>query len=149
MTKPVILTCILVLLAVTAVCPARASNKTVITLLTHENSLINELGIIRDFNLSHPDIQVNIISIGIDSTDAQFSSFLDYFLSDPSRIDVMLIDIIRPAEFALLDWAAPLDVYVSDDYISDFLTAPLQACKYRDSLYALPVYINGGLLYYC
>ncbi len=128
--------------------PAGAKRPVVITLMMHEVAVKNEIQLIREFNLTHPNIQVNVISIGVDSTDAQFENFIDYFMLNPSQVDLMFIDIIRPAEYALLDWAAPLDVFANENYLADFLEAPLEACRYQGRLYALPVFINGGLLFY-
>jgi multiple sugar transport system substrate-binding protein len=61
------------------------------------------------------------------------------------------MDVVWIGQFALSNWLEPLNAHVGD---SGFLIKPFfkkiidQVDTYHDSLYALPVYVDGGLLYY-
>ena len=65
--------------------------------------------------------------------------------------DVFLMDVVWIGQFVASGWLEPLDPYVSKD---SFSTAPFfqkvltLADIYHDTLFALPVYVDGGLLYY-
>ena len=65
--------------------------------------------------------------------------------------DVFLMDVVWIGQFALSGWLEPLDAHMHTD---NFSVGPFfrgiveQADTYHDSLYALPVYVDGGLLYY-
>jgi multiple sugar transport system substrate-binding protein len=64
--------------------------------------------------------------------------------------DVFLMDVVWIGQFGLSGWLEPLDRYMQT---SGFTTEPffqkvIRVDIYDDSLYALPVYVDGGLLYY-
>lgn len=65
--------------------------------------------------------------------------------------DVFLMDVIWIPQFVQSGWLQPLDDYLakSDVTPDDFLTRVVSlADKYDGHLMALPVYVDGGLLYY-
>lgn len=67
--------------------------------------------------------------------------------SDP---DVFLMDVAWIAQFAFSDWLEPLSNYAQGERIAEpfFKKIVELADKYRGDLIALPVYVDGGLLYY-
>ncbi len=65
-----------------------------------------------------------------------------------TRLDVFVMDVIWPAEFASAGWALPLDRYLGAAERQKFLAAPLSANEYRGQLFGLPLFIDAGLLYY-
>ena len=65
--------------------------------------------------------------------------------------DVFLMDVVWIGQFALSHWLEPLTTYMTHDTITMepfFQRIIGQVDRYHDSLYALPVYVDGGLLYY-
>ncbi|UCF69680.1 MAG: ABC transporter substrate-binding protein [candidate division WOR-3 bacterium] len=65
--------------------------------------------------------------------------------------DVFLMDVIWVGQFAASDWLQPLDSMVAtgDVNLADFFEPIVnQVDTYQDSLYALPVYNDCGLLYF-
>ncbi len=65
--------------------------------------------------------------------------------------DVFLMDVVWTGQFMASGWLEPLDSYISEDdfTIEPFFEAVIDlADRYDDTLYALPVYVDGGLLYY-
>jgi multiple sugar transport system substrate-binding protein len=65
--------------------------------------------------------------------------------------DVFLMDVVWIGQFVASDWLEPLDSYISKDNFSTepyFRSVVDLVDKYGDTLFALPVYVDGGLLYY-
>jgi multiple sugar transport system substrate-binding protein len=65
--------------------------------------------------------------------------------------DVFLMDVIWIGQFARSGWLEPLDSYIREN---EFSTKPFfqgivtLVDRYNGQLFALPVYVDGGLLYY-
>lgn len=71
--------------------------------------------------------------------------------SQQNNPDVFLMDVVWIGQFVASDWLEPLDNYISMDRFSlePFFARVIDfADKYDKKLYALPVYVDGGLLYY-
>jgi multiple sugar transport system substrate-binding protein len=65
--------------------------------------------------------------------------------------DVFLMDVGWQAQFAASDWLEPLDNYVEKGLLQVepfFKRVVDEADRYHGALIALPVYVDGGLLYY-
>lgn len=65
--------------------------------------------------------------------------------------DVFLMDVIWIGQFAASGWLQPLDTFTQHDAFptAAFFQRVLNSVdRYKDRLYALPVYVDGGLLYY-
>jgi multiple sugar transport system substrate-binding protein len=65
-----------------------------------------------------------------------------------AHVDVIFVDVIWPAEFAAAGWLAQLDALFPDAERSRFLPAPILAAGYGGHIYAVPVFIDAGILYY-
>jgi len=66
---------------------------------------------------------------------------------DPS-VDVFLMDVIWPAEFAAAGWALAIDEQFPPSEQDKFLTGPIQAGTYQGHIYGVPSRIDSGMLYY-
>jgi trehalose/maltose transport system substrate-binding protein len=66
---------------------------------------------------------------------------------DPD-VDVFLMDVIWPAEFASAGWALALDEYFPAGERADFFPAAISACTFRNRIYGVPFWTSAGLLYY-
>jgi multiple sugar transport system substrate-binding protein len=71
---------------------------------------------------------------------------------DPS-LDVMLIDVIRPAQFVAQGWLEPLDQFLGGDekrkeFLDGYLPGPVSADLIANELYALPATSDVQMLYY-
>ncbi len=66
---------------------------------------------------------------------------------DPS-MDVFLMDVIWPAEFAAAGWALPIDKQFPPSEQVKFLSGPIQAGIYQGHIYGVPSRIDSGMLYY-
>ena len=69
-----------------------------------------------------------------------------YFRSKSDRIDVFSVDQIWVPRFTR--WAVPLDKYFSETEKDKILKYALHSCYYKDSLYAIPLYLDIALMYY-
>jgi multiple sugar transport system substrate-binding protein len=65
-------------------------------------------------------------------------------------VDVLNLDVIWTPEFAAAGWILPLDDFLAEESLdcADFLPAGLACSRYRGKLFALPWYVDAGLLYY-
>lgn len=66
---------------------------------------------------------------------------------DPG-LDVFMMDVVWPQEFASAGWAEPLDRFFPKSERDDFFAGALAACTVRGGIYGVPFWTSGGLLYY-
>jgi multiple sugar transport system substrate-binding protein len=66
---------------------------------------------------------------------------------DP-ELDVFLMDVIWPAEFAAAGWALPLDRWFLPAEQKKFLAAGILANTYQGNIYGIPLFTDAGMLYY-
>ncbi|MDR3628659.1 MAG: extracellular solute-binding protein [Ignavibacteriaceae bacterium] len=69
-----------------------------------------------------------------------------YFRSKSDRIDVFSVDLIWVPRFAR--WAMPLDEYLPDSEKTQLLKYALKSCYYKDTLVAIPLYLDVAMMYY-
>jgi len=103
--------------------------------------------ILQIFKSEHPDIEL-IREIGPHSSTA-FHDLLTQKLKNKSEdVDVFLMDVIWPPEFAAAGWAMPLDDKFSPAEQKKFLEGTILANTYRGSIYGVPLFIDSGMLFY-
>jgi multiple sugar transport system substrate-binding protein len=100
-----------------------------------------------DFEKRNPGVKV-VKEIAPNSS-TQFHDLLTQKLKNgDTGLDVFLMDVIWPAEFASAGWALPLDRFFSGAEQSKFLDAPMAANRYRGQTFGVPLFVDAGLLYY-
>jgi multiple sugar transport system substrate-binding protein len=107
----------------------------------------NEL--IKQFELQS-GITVDLLRQPTD-TDMRRQGLMTSLKSRKSRPDVFLMDVAWLGQFAASDWLEPLDKYMQAAEIDPnafFEKVMKQADTYNGNLIALPVYVDGGVLYY-
>ncbi len=62
--------------------------------------------------------------------------------------DVLIMDVAWVGQLAYSDWLEPLEIYTNIDKSAFFQSVIEMADTFDDKLIALPVYVDGGLLYY-
>jgi multiple sugar transport system substrate-binding protein len=103
--------------------------------------------IYRIFREEYPDIKL-IKEVGPHSSTA-FHDLLTQKLKNKSKdVDVFLMDVIWPPEFAAAGWAMPLDDAFPVSEQEKFLDGPILANKYQGRIYGIPLFIDSGVLYY-
>ncbi len=96
------------------------------------------------FETANPDVRVRILPTPDDATQRHqlYVQWLNARVADP---DVLQLDVIWTAEFAAAGWIASLDRYHPDT--AAFFPAAMRAARWRDSVVALPWFVDVGMLY--
>lgn len=99
---------------------------------------------------ANPGVKVSL-EVGGATSDLH-QKYLNMVLSaKDTTLDVFLIDIIRPAQFAAAGWAEPLDAYLGNDreaFMSRYLPAYRDANIVNNQVIALPALADSLFLYY-
>lgn len=99
------------------------------------------------FEAEHPDLKIER-EIGPHSSTA-FHDLLTQKLKNKSTdVDVFLMDVIWPPEFAAAGWAMPLDNMFPPEEQEKFLSGTILANIYKGKIYGMPLFIDSGILYY-
>jgi len=103
-----------------------------------------------EYMAAHPGVKVTL-EVGAASSDLH-QKYLNMVLTakDPT-LDVFLIDIVRPAQFAAAGWAEPLDRYLGaerESFMSRFLPGYVAADTIGGHVIALPALADALFLYY-
>jgi len=112
-----------------------------------------DLKVLKMFEAENPGIKVNIVDIktnaGGVTTDERQDYLVKHLSSGSSDIDVFMGDVVWTADFAANGWVMPLSSYMTDEERSKFLKGPMDSCMAADGkYYCIPVYTDGGVLYY-
>jgi multiple sugar transport system substrate-binding protein len=108
--------------------------------------------LLEQFNAENPDI-VAALEVGGATSDVQQQYLNTVLTSRSSDIDIFLIDVCRPAQYAASGWAEPLNQFFESGeamlaYLEDFLPGPVEANLIDGTLYALPAFTDAQFLYY-
>jgi multiple sugar transport system substrate-binding protein len=99
------------------------------------------------FEAEYPDIIIER-EIGPHSS-SSFHDLLTQKLKNESvDVDVFLMDVIWPAEFAAAGWADSLDHDFPAEEREEFFTGAVSANTWNGSVYGVPLYVDSGILYY-
>ena len=103
--------------------------------------------LLKRFEDENPGIIVKVEALPA-STDEQHQFYVINLEGKSSDFDVLSMDVIWVPEFAKAGWLRDLSHLLSEDERSEFFPGPMQAVTYNGKLYAIPWYIDAGLLYY-
>ncbi len=103
--------------------------------------------IFRIFAEEHPEIKV-VTEIGPHSSTAFHDMLTQKLKNHSSDVDVFLMDVVWPSEFASAGWAMPLDGLFTKEEQKKYLPPVIDANQYRGKIYGLPLFIDSGMLYY-
>ncbi len=102
---------------------------------------------IEEFERNNPGVKVKE-EILPSNTNIQHQFYVTSLEARSSDFDVFLIDVIWTPEFSLAGWLEDLSDQLPAEERDQFFQAPIQADLYRGKLYAIPWYIDAGVLYY-
>jgi multiple sugar transport system substrate-binding protein len=75
-----------------------------------------------------------------------FVQWLNAWSADP---DILQLDVIWTPEFAAAGWIRPLDEFgIPAETLADFFDATLRANRWSGRLYAVPWFVDAGMLYW-
>jgi multiple sugar transport system substrate-binding protein len=103
-----------------------------------------------EYQKKNPNVKVDV-EVGGATSDAQQQYLSTVLSSKDSVLDVILIDVIRPAQWAAQGWAEPLDAYLGADkpkVLAQYLKAYVDADQVNGKLIALPYFADAQFLYY-
>lgn len=99
------------------------------------------------FTQEHPNITIER-EIAPHSSTAYHDLLTQKLKNQDSSMDLFLMDVIWPAEFAAAGWALGLDDHFSENERKQFLPATIEAGTYQGHIYGVPSRIDSGMLYY-
>jgi multiple sugar transport system substrate-binding protein len=102
------------------------------------------------FQERNPGIRAEV-EVGGATSDQQQQYLNTVLASRDSALDVMLIDVIRPAQWAAARWAEPLDAYLGaerDAVMARYLPAYREANIVGGRVMALPYFADAQFLYF-
>lgn len=102
------------------------------------------------YEAKNPNVKVTI-ETGGNTSEAQ-AQYLNTVMTakDPS-LDVMILDVIRPAQYAAAGWTVPFNEVISGDakaYMDRYLPAYAEANTVDGKVVALPAFADAMFLYY-
>jgi multiple sugar transport system substrate-binding protein len=124
------------------------SGKVVITFVTWKPNLPEIWQeVLRRFHAEHPGIKVRR-QIGPHSSTAFHDLLTQKLKNRSAEVDVFLMDVIWPPEFASAGWALALDERFSQEERGQFFPAGIAANTYEGKIYGVPLNIDTGMLFY-
>jgi multiple sugar transport system substrate-binding protein len=100
-----------------------------------------------EFERENPGIRVKDETLPA-TTDEQHQFYVINLEGKSADFDVLSMDVIWVPEFARAGWLRDLSGLVPEDERDDFFPGPMEAVAYEGGLYAVPWYIDAGVLYY-
>lgn len=82
------------------------------------------------------------------SSDEQHQFYVTSLEGRTPEFDVFALDVIWVPEFARAGWLRDLSHLHAQKEKQDFFPGPLEAVRFQGTIYALPWYIDAGVLYY-
>jgi multiple sugar transport system substrate-binding protein len=103
--------------------------------------------LLKKFEDNNPGITVKD-EILPSSTDEQHQFYVINLEGRSPDFDVISMDVIWVPEFARAGWLMNLSDLLPGDERKDFFHGPMDAVTYKGKVYAIPWYIDAGVLYY-
>jgi multiple sugar transport system substrate-binding protein len=103
--------------------------------------------LLREFEKRHPGVvvQEELLPSSSDQQHQYYAMNLD---GGQAPFDLFGVDTIWVQEFSKAGWIAPLDTLLLPADREQFFPGPIQAATFEGQLYAVPWYIDAGVLYY-
>jgi multiple sugar transport system substrate-binding protein len=93
----------------------------------------------------HPGVEVEL-RITPDAADQRHQLYVQWLNARAADPDVLQLDVVWTAEFAGAGWIHPLDPAALD--LDDFMPSAVAAARWRGTVYAVPWFVDLGLLYW-
>lgn len=99
------------------------------------------------FRSAHPRVQVQE-DVLPSSSDQQHLFYVTNLEAGASDFDVFALDVIWAPEFRRAGWLCDLTPYLGPEGLSGFFTGPVQTVTHEGRIYAVPWFLDAGVLYY-
>jgi multiple sugar transport system substrate-binding protein len=141
---------ILLLLQLAGACSPGQDRDSGVAVITFPGSTLgSEAAILRRqiarFNGEHPAIRVEQRATP-DAADQRHQLYVQWLNARAGDPDILQLDVVWTPEFAAAGWILSLDRFHPDT--SAFFPATLGANRWRDRLYAIPWFVDVGMLYW-
>jgi len=113
--------------------------------LSGDGRVLSDL--LREFERLHEGVTVREELLPSDS-DRQHQYYAMNLDGGKAPFDLLGIDTIWAQEFAKAGWIAPLDGLLTPAEQEEFFPGPIEAATFNGRLYAVPWYVDAGVLYY-
>jgi multiple sugar transport system substrate-binding protein len=97
------------------------------------------------FSAAHPGIRV-VRRDTPDAADQRHQLYVQWLNAGASDPDILQLDAIWTPEFAAAGWILPLDRFHPDT--AEFFASTIVANRWQDTLFALPWFVDVGMLYW-
>ena len=139
-----------VVLAIGATVASTGCISTEEPVLTFSGSVVGrEADVIRrqleSFEQTHPSVKVALRATP-DAADQRHQLYVQWLNARTSDPDVLQLDVVWTPEFAAAGWIASLDRFHPP--VDRFFAAAIAADRWNGALYALPWFIDVGMLYW-
>lgn len=124
-----------------------AAQDVVLNYYSHAVENGTRLEIIEAFEEENPGIKVNLVELSAD-TNKKLQTINTIMQAQDSSMDVFDADVTWPPIFAAAGWVEPLEDYIDQDELDDFLPGPINAVNYMDHIWGIPYRTDAGMLYY-
>lgn len=129
-------------------CGPAPSTTDVVTLVFPSSGVGAEARVLRRqldrFEALHPHIRV-VEQLSPDAADQRHQQYVQWLNAGTPTPDVLQLDVVWTPEFAAAGWIVPLERSPSPD---EWFEAALRANSWQGELYALPWFVDVGMLYY-
>jgi multiple sugar transport system substrate-binding protein len=115
------------------------------TFVSGKDTSGNMQKLIDKWNTDHPNAKVRLVELP-ESADGQRQQMVQNATTKSDAYTVLNLDVVWTAEFAANKWIVELPKDTINE--SEFLKPAVDTTKYRDKLYGVPIYSDGGMLYY-
>ena len=99
------------------------------------------------FRAAHPDVQLRDETLP-SSSDQQHLFYVTNLEASSSDFDVFALDVVWIPEFARAGWLQDVTARVAPAGLADFVAGPVDAATHAGHLYAIPWFLDAGVLYY-
>lgn len=103
--------------------------------------------LLRQFEEENPGITVKDETLPA-ATDEQHQFYVINLEGKSADFDILSMDVIWVPEFARAGWLRDISPLLPKNERDRFFPGPIQAVTFKDKVYAIPWYIDAGLLYY-
>ena len=97
------------------------------------------------FHAAHPSIRIDL-RVTPDAADERHQLFVQWLNAYAPDPDVLQLDVVWTSEFAAAGWILDLDRFHAPT--GDFFPAAVAANRWNGTLYALPWFVDVGMLYW-
>jgi multiple sugar transport system substrate-binding protein len=124
-----------------------AAEDVVLNYYSHAVENGTRLDIIEAFEAENPGIKVNLVELSAD-TNKKLQTINTILQAQDSSMDIFDADVTWPPIFAAAGWVEPLEAYINEEDLNDFLPGPINAVDYMGHLWGMPYRTDAGMLYY-